>query len=249
MDEEEIEVLESIYGEELKKTEKEKFVIKIKVAESLEPILFHFWYTNKIPEFMIESNWLSGEDISKISTKLENNSKDKTQVIYDMIEWIRENLNEEIDFSTILNNQTENKNEVTKEIKKINQKEILHGESFSLKKSKFIAHIAKLESLNDVKMVLNQLKQDKKIMNATHNIYAYRVLDVDGKFHEANEDDGEFGASQQILFLLQKHNLSNYLVVVTRWYGGIHLGADRFKIISNLAKVMIEKVINNQNFD
>ena len=79
-------------------------------------------------------------------------------------------------------------------------------------------------------------------MNATHNIYAYRVIDLDGKFHEAHEDDGEFGAAQQMLFLLQKNDVQNHIVIVTRWYGGIHLGADRFKIISNLAKDMIESI-------
>jgi putative IMPACT (imprinted ancient) family translation regulator len=99
-----------------------------------------------------------------------------------------------------------------------------------------------LENLQDVYIILNQLKQDKKISNATHNIYAYRVKDTDGKFHEHSEDDGEFGASQQLLFLLQKYEIENYIVVVTRWYGGIHLGADRFKIINNLAKILIEDI-------
>ena len=138
MDEEEIEVLQSIYGEELKKTDENKFTINILVEEKLEPILFHFWYTNnKIPEFMIESNWLSGEDISKITSKLEKNSVEKTQIIFDMIEWIRENLKEEINISSILENLNENKNEnKTNSNKKINKKEILHGEPFTIKKSK-----------------------------------------------------------------------------------------------------------------
>lgn len=33
----------------------------------------------------------------------------------------------------------------------------------------------------------------------------------------------------------------NVLVVVTRWYGGIHLGPDRFKIINNCTRIMLER--------
>ena len=41
-------------------------------------------------------------------------------------------------------------------------------------------------------------------------------------------DDGEAGAGAVILKMLEREGLSGQIVVVTRWYGGVHLGGDRF---------------------
>jgi hypothetical protein len=133
MDDEEIEVLTSIYGEELKKIQNNKFEIKIIIDELLDPISFIFWYKNKIPEFMIECSWLSGEDISKITSKLEKSTTEKTQIIFNYIEWIRDNVKEEINFSSLLQSKFTPE---TKESEKKEMKIITHGESFSMKKSK-----------------------------------------------------------------------------------------------------------------
>jgi putative IMPACT (imprinted ancient) family translation regulator len=41
-------------------------------------------------------------------------------------------------------------------------------------------------------------------------------------------DDGESGAGAVILKMLERAELVDHIVVVTRWYGGVHLGGDRF---------------------
>ena len=41
-------------------------------------------------------------------------------------------------------------------------------------------------------------------------------------------DDGETGAGAVILKMLEREGLRDHVVVVTRWYGGVHLGGDRF---------------------
>lgn len=51
-----------------------------------------------------------------------------------------------------------------------------------------------------------------------------------------NEDDGEDGAGRKLALLLQMRNADGVLVVVSRWYGGIHLGPKRFAHISNVAR-------------
>lgn len=43
-----------------------------------------------------------------------------------------------------------------------------------------------------------------------------------------------------MLLFLQILNFQNVLVVVTRWYGGIHLGHDRFRHISNAARQVLD---------
>jgi putative IMPACT (imprinted ancient) family translation regulator len=42
-------------------------------------------------------------------------------------------------------------------------------------------------------------------------------------------DDGESGAGAIILRMLETADLRDHIVVVTRWYGGVHLGGDRFR--------------------
>ena len=44
-----------------------------------------------------------------------------------------------------------------------------------------------------------------------------------------------------MLHLLEVLAIENVLVVVTRWYGGVHLGPDRFKHINNAARDVLER--------
>ncbi|MBZ3891928.1 Protein IMPACT [Sciurus carolinensis] len=56
------------------------------------------------------------------------------------------------------------------------------------------------------------------------------------------EDDGETAAGGRLLHLMEILNVRNVLVVVSRWYGGILLGPDRFKHINNCARnILVEK--------
>ena len=41
-------------------------------------------------------------------------------------------------------------------------------------------------------------------------------------------DDGEAGAGAVILKMIEREELADHIIVVTRWYGGVHLGGDRF---------------------
>jgi putative IMPACT (imprinted ancient) family translation regulator len=72
---------------------------------------------------------------------------------------------------------------------------------------------------------IKQLKRNKKFAKATHNTWA--VLLMDGTPIKA--DDGEGGAGAIILRMLETADLRDHIVVVTRWYGGTHLGGDRFR--------------------
>jgi len=92
--------------------------------------------------------------------------------------------------------------------------------SFELlvKKSRFLAQGAPVESPEHAMAVLAELSD----LTATHNCFAYRVGDA-YRF----SDDGEPGgtAGRPILAAIEGRDLDRVLVVVTRWYGGIKLGA------------------------
>ena len=137
-------------------------------------------------------------------------------------------------------------------------KDIYHGEPITDRKSVFQAHVCEVLSKGDVTWVLQQLLMDKKIQRAHHPcMYAYRIRqsqpdkshgDQNGiQFSTSassilladNDDDGEAGAGSKLANLLDLLNVENVIVVVTRWYGGIHLGPDRFKHIANSARIAL----------
>jgi hypothetical protein len=105
------------------------------------------------------------------------------------------------------------------------------------RKSVFIARCAHVTSVDQVQHNLSVLLEDKKIASATHNISAYRILDPkSGAVYQDFDDDGETAAGGRVLHLMQLMSLNNVMVVVTRWYGGIHLGPARFGIMNNVAR-------------
>ena len=94
-----------------------------------------------------------------------------------------------------------------------------------IKKSKFIANVIKITDEQDAKEKLNQIR--KEYSDARHNCYAYIVYDNETKTKiEKSSDDREPSRTAGIpmLTLLQKNNLVNVLIVVTRYFGGILLG-------------------------
>ena len=92
-----------------------------------------------------------------------------------------------------------------------------------VKKSKFIANLIRVQSREDAEKEVKKIK--KQYFDARHNCIAYRVLE-DGNVIERFSDDGEPSgtAGQPMLNILQKNNLVNVLIVVTRYFGGILLG-------------------------
>ncbi|KAJ1837810.1 hypothetical protein LPJ70_005706 [Coemansia sp. RSA 2708] len=118
--------------------------------------------------------------------------------------------------------------------------EIFTGLPLEMKRSVFVGHVARVNSGEDVQRVRDALLQDKKIAQATHNILAYRIRLDAGSISQDNDDDGETAAGKRLGHLLQLLDAENIVVVVTRWYGGTHLGPDRFKLINNAARQALD---------
>lgn len=91
------------------------------------------------------------------------------------------------------------------------------------KKSKFIANICNVTTIEEAEKKLEKLR--KKYYDARHNCYAYRVLDKESVIDRSSDDGEPSGtAGAPMLNILKKENLCNILVVVTRYFGGILLG-------------------------
>lgn len=89
------------------------------------------------------------------------------------------------------------------------------------KKSKFIANIFYIESIEEAEEIIKDIK--KKYYDARHNCFAFRIDNGNiSRFSDDGEPSGTAGAP--ILNILEGRNLSNILVIVTRYFGGILLG-------------------------
>lgn len=97
-----------------------------------------------------------------------------------------------------------------------------YGEDeFTEKKSRFIGRIWPVETEEEALARIQEMK--KKHYDATHNCWAYIIRDGAVRF----SDDGEPGgtAGMPMLQVLQREGLFNAVCVVTRYFGGILLGA------------------------
>ena len=99
-----------------------------------------------------------------------------------------------------------------------------HGENeIVIEKSRFIAHVARTETEEEAQEFIQNIK--KAHWNATHNCSAYMIGEHD-QIQKANDDGEPSGtAGVPILEVLKKKHLKDTVVVVTRYFGGIKLGA------------------------
>lgn len=117
-----------------------------------------------------------------------------------------------------------------------------------IKKSRFIGYLFKVTNFEEAQEVLKNIR--KKHYDATHNCYAYIISDKDQTLIKSS-DDGEPGGTAGVVIyeVLKKNNLTNIICIVTRYFGGIKLGAgglvraysqtagEAIKQIDNLIKI------------
>lgn len=101
--------------------------------------------------------------------------------------------------------------------------EKLTKQNTEIKKSLFIAQIAPVNSEEEAQDFILSVK--KNMRDATHNCSAYRIGIK--QIAERSSDDGEpqGTAGHPMLHVLQANNLTNVVATVTRYFGGIKLGA------------------------
>ena len=88
-----------------------------------------------------------------------------------------------------------------------------------IKKSKFIGLLYEVDSISDVEIIINELKQEHK--KARHIVYAYKI-----DMNEKNYSDKEpSGTTRGLLDLIHLKNKNKTLIVVIRYFGGILLGS------------------------
>jgi uncharacterized YigZ family protein len=128
-------------------------------------------------------------------------------------------------------------------------KEIYNNELI-IKKSKFITNIYPVKDEDMCKDILKDIR--KKYYDATHNCYAYIIGDMIMK----SSDDGEPAktAGMPMLEALKDRQLTNVLVIVTRYFGGTLLGkpglikAYRDSVYEIINKAKIYNIIDGEKY-
>ncbi len=117
-----------------------------------------------------------------------------------------------------------------------------------IKKSRFICTIVPVNSLEEANDALKRIR--KKYYDATHNCYSYIIDEHTIKASDDNEPSQTAGVV--ILEVLKKNNLTNVLAVVTRYYGGVKLGAGGLirayssttsATVNTIKPIIIEKLV------
>lgn len=104
---------------------------------------------------------------------------------------------------------------------------------FEEKKSKFIGYIKPINSIKEAENFINTIKEMHS--NATHNCSAYRLIENGQEYYKFDDDGEPSGtAGKPIGEILTTLGVFNVVVVVTRYFGGIKLGAGG--LIRNYAK-------------
>ena len=111
----------------------------------------------------------------------------------------------------------------------------------TLHKSVFVGRATRATSAAHARQLVQQLvATDKRAARATHNIAAWRTGGGGGGkevvMEEGAADDGESGAGARMLTVLRQMGACDVVVVVSRAFGGVKLGPDRFRMIGMAAK-------------
>ena len=93
---------------------------------------------------------------------------------------------------------------------------------YSEKRSKFLAFAFHVENTEEVKQLVQQY--EKEYYDARHVCYAYVIGHLHDQFRAVDNGEPSGTAGKPILGQLTKYNLTNTLVIVVRYFGGIKLG-------------------------
>lgn len=120
----------------------------------------------------------------------------------------------------------------------------------SIKRSKFLGFAFYIESTEQLKEILDSF--EGKYKGAVHTVYAYRLKE-NGVLREKFDNDKEpvGSAGQPILYLLQKKDIMNCLIVVVRYFGGVLLGTGGLvRAYTTAAQGTLEdNIISQTSFD
>ncbi len=105
-----------------------------------------------------------------------------------------------------------------------NVQRIINEDSYEekIERSRFIVNLKYIEHVDDAKEFISKISKDHKTAN--HNCWAY-VIGKNGDYaHSSDNGEPSGTAGKPILNAINKSDLTNIVLVVTRYFGGVKLG-------------------------
>lgn len=127
------------------------------------------------------------------------------------------------------------------ELDKLQEIPVVTSEEKRERGSRFVASGTPVKTYGEVRNFYKMLCSLPRHAQAHHRILVYRFRDKDGKVIDGSMDDGEFGAGRNLLKHFEERGHENIACVITRWYGGEHLGVARF----GLMRELVDQVVND----
>ncbi|KAJ8708387.1 hypothetical protein PYW07_010512 [Mythimna separata] len=248
---EEVEALSSIYGDDWTTESEAARSYSVRIVENKNEVILYVtmpvdYPSQSPPKYELSAPWMERKAKTKLHHTLDEVYLENVgeNVVFQWAEKIREVLQAIKPPEKKVVQKQRSIESLDMTLLKINCPEITHGQVIVDRKSSFQGHAAEVHCMEDVNAVLSKLKLNKKIINATHNMYAYRIERKTAKgvsILQDCDDDGEAHAGGRMLHLMQILDQKNTIVVVSRWYGGIQLGPDRFRHINNATRQVIQQ--------
>lgn len=95
-------------------------------------------------------------------------------------------------------------------------------DEFEEKKSLFIGNIKRVESEEEARAFIDEIKKEHK--QATHNVYAYVIGKNMGIQRYTDDGEPQGTAGIPVLEVIKKNGITDCVIVVTRYFGGVLLG-------------------------
>lgn len=114
--------------------------------------------------------------------------------------------------------------------------------NFKIKKSEFISYAYVVRNEEEIKDILKQIR--KKHYDANHIPYAYILGTKNKKFFCSDDGEPSNSAGQSILNTIRSFNITNVLLLVVRYFGGVKLGIPG--LIDAFKSASIQAINNNQ---
>lgn len=92
-----------------------------------------------------------------------------------------------------------------------------------IQKSEFITHLYRVNNVDEVNSILEDVR--KKYYDATHNCYAYILGEAQDIQKCSDDGEPQKTAGAPMMNVLKQNEMTNILAIVTRYFGGVLLGA------------------------
>ncbi|HOB25967.1 MAG TPA: YigZ family protein [Bacilli bacterium] len=119
---------------------------------------------------------------------------------------------------------------------------LINSYTYEIKKSKFIGYLYEVNSLEEIKIILSNLKKEHK--KARHMPYAYKIGNL---IHKTDDKEPSNTAGLPIYNLIMNRDLDNVLIVIVRYFGGIKLGAGPLMRSYNKTSIELLNIKGNQS--